>query len=70
MAKVGWLPEWYSLSAFWRQHKARIPAQVVLDLGRRPEARFLDFRGGEYLRDTEVRMMFWLAASFRVILLS
>ena len=28
---------------------------VVLDLGRRPEARFLGTQGGEYLRDAEVR---------------
>lgn len=28
--------------------------QVVLDLGRRPEARFLGVGGGEYLRDAEV----------------
>ena len=28
--------------------------QVVLDLGRRPEARFLGGHGGEYLRDREV----------------
>lgn len=28
--------------------------QVVLDLGRRPEARFLGGRGGEYLREAEV----------------
>ena len=29
--------------------------EVVLDLGRRPEARFLGQAGGEYLRDGEVR---------------
>ena len=29
--------------------------QVVLDLGRRPEARFLGVGGGEYLREAEVR---------------
>jgi hypothetical protein len=29
-------------------------SQVVLDLGRRPEARFLGVGGGEYLRDAEV----------------
>lgn len=28
--------------------------EVVLDLGRRPEARFLGERGGEYLREQEV----------------
>ena len=28
--------------------------QVVLDLGRRPEARFLGGRGGEFLREEEV----------------
>lgn len=28
--------------------------EVVLDLGRRPEARFLGERGGEYLREAEV----------------
>ncbi|XP_024516827.1 uncharacterized protein ycf45 [Selaginella moellendorffii] len=28
--------------------------EVVLDLGRRPEARFLKHRGGEYLRDNEI----------------
>lgn len=27
---------------------------MVLDLGRRPEARFLGVGGGEYLRDAEV----------------
>ena len=34
--------------------------QVVLDLGKRPEARFLDSRGGEYLRDTEARILYIL----------
>lgn len=29
--------------------------QVVLDLGRRPEARFQGMLGGEFLRDEEVR---------------
>ena len=29
--------------------------QVVLDLGRRPEARFLGDGGGDYLREEEVR---------------
>lgn len=29
--------------------------EVVLDLGRRPEARFLGEKGGEYLREAEVR---------------
>ncbi len=29
-------------------------AQVILDLGRRPEARFLGKAGGQYLRDNEV----------------
>lgn len=35
--------------------------QVVLDLGRRPEARFLGGRGGEYLREAEVCTLpqFW-----------
>ena len=28
--------------------------EVVLDLGRRPEARFLGERGGEHLREAEV----------------
>lgn len=28
--------------------------QVILDLGRRPEARFLGKVGGQYLRDNEV----------------
>ncbi len=28
--------------------------QVIIDLGRRPEARFLGVSGGEYLRDGEV----------------
>jgi stage III sporulation protein SpoIIIAA len=28
--------------------------EVVLDLGRRPEARFLGQSGGEYLRDEEI----------------
>ena len=28
--------------------------EVILDLGRRPEARFLGMAGGEYLRDAEV----------------
>ena len=35
--------------------------EVVLDVGRRPEARFLGVRGGEFLRDAEVRRCtFWL----------
>ena len=29
-------------------------SQVILDLGRRPEARFLGKDGGQYLRDNEV----------------
>lgn len=29
--------------------------QVVLDLGRRPEARFLGIPAGEFLREEEVR---------------
>ena len=28
--------------------------QVIIDLGRRPEARFLGVPGGEYLREAEV----------------
>jgi hypothetical protein len=36
---------WFSL---------HISPQVVLDLGRRPEARFLGKPGGEYLREAEV----------------
>lgn len=35
--------------------KRQVRLQVVLDLGRRPEARFLGVMGGEYLRDDEVR---------------
>lgn len=31
--------------------------QVVLDLGRRPEARFAGATGGEYLREEEVSFM-------------
>lgn len=30
--------------------------QVVLDLGRRPEARFLNMHGGEYLREAVVTL--------------
>ena len=37
--------------------------QVVLDLGRRPEARFLGVMGGEYLRDEEVCVAVTLLAS-------
>lgn len=31
--------------------------QVILDLGRKPEARFASEKGGEYLRDKEVHFM-------------
>lgn len=31
--------------------------QVVLDLGRRPEARFAGAVGGEYLRDEEAGLL-------------
>lgn len=34
--------------------RRNVVSQVVLDLGRRPEARFLGVGGGEYLRDAEV----------------
>ena len=34
--------------------KVSCALQVVLDLGRRPEARFLGGRGGEFLREEEV----------------
>ena len=37
------------------QHRRFVHMKVVLDLGRRPEARFLGVMGGEYLRDEEVR---------------
>ena len=36
------------------QTSARILLQVIIDLGRRPEARFLGVSGGEYLRQGEV----------------
>lgn len=32
--------------------------QVVLDLGRRPEARFLGESGGQYLRNIEVKSIY------------
>ncbi len=40
----------------WLQQASRVSCalQVVLDLGRRPEARFLGGRGGEFLREEEV----------------
>ena len=44
----------------WEQRERRCLSwgQVVLDLGRRPEARFLNTHGGEYLREAVVRA-FW-----------
>ena len=39
--------------------------EVVLDLGRRPEARFLGAPGGQFLREAEVRVCvrrWWRAA--------
>ncbi len=34
-----------------------VTPQVVMDLGRRPEARFLGSPGGDYLREAEVRLL-------------
>lgn len=46
--------------------------EVVLDLGRRPEARFLDLGngqgGGEYLRDEEVRQLCLSPLAFQLLL--
>lgn len=39
------------------QHDFGCVSQVVLDLGRRPEARFAGATGGEYLRDEEASFL-------------
>ena len=41
--------------AFYTSQTLSASFQVVLDLGRRPEARFLGDGGGDYLREEEVR---------------
>ena len=38
----------------WCMASVQCMLQVIIDLGRRPEARFLGVSGGEYLRDGEV----------------
>ena len=40
--------------------------QVVLDLGRRPEARFLGDGGGEFLRQEEVIFAFFFLALYYI----